>query len=124
MSAFDDPDEAARTGGSTPRALVGQHVLIAHHAMKARANPLRQRLTHVDADVRATAGVALGVVGSPSVLPVLARLLADPEPRVRRAAVFAVRALGDRLDRADLAENYIAGLAADPDPAVRAAIKR
>ena len=122
LGRFKDAEAAVRIQDGGVDVLVGQQLLIVHHTMKARANGLRQRLTHANSDVRATAAVALGVVGSPSHLPVLARLLKDTEPSVRRATVFAVRQLGQRLGRGDMAEEYVRSLSDDPSEQVREAV--
>ncbi len=126
LDALTDPDGAVRrigTGGD-PQSLRGAALVVEHFRLRRHANWARQLLQHPDADVRASAARALGAVGAPGQLTPLNRLLDDPRPEVRLAAIHALRTLGERTGRRELVMGWLRRVFGDPDHRVREAARR
>ncbi|MCB9679442.1 MAG: protein kinase [Alphaproteobacteria bacterium] len=126
LAALADPARAvgAIGGSASIAALCGACLAVAEHAIEGRAAWCRTLLTHADANVRATATLAVGATGKAGQLTQLNRMLADPSATVRLAAVHALAGLGARTGRADLVDGWLGAVASDPDPRVRDAAKR
>ena len=82
--------------------------------------PLRRAVDHPSVDVRCSCITALASTGRRDVAPTLESSLADPEARVRIAAIDGLVKLGGEA----LLEPRIQPLLGDPDPVVRAAAAR
>lgn len=69
---------------------------------KEAVEPLARACASTDAVLRRNAGAALGMLGFEEAAPTVGKLLEDPEPEVREAALFGLRAIVDETRDAGL----------------------
>src|SRR5438445_12820823 len=108
-SLLFDPDPGVREAAAMAIGLTGD--------TQAGIELLLERLQEpaTPADVKRLAAAALGGMEARTAVPVLTKLLADRDPRVRRWAVAALGEIADQETVAPLSKV----LATDPDPGVR-----
>lgn len=101
----------------------GSALAIAGLGMTREASGARSLLIDRDADVRVCACHALGAVGGGGLLASLSRLLDDREPRVRAAAVLALRRAAARTGAHGRVRGWLRRVQGDPDPRVAEALE-
>jgi HEAT repeat protein len=110
-----------RAGGEAAlgRGMIRAGVALGLSALVSRAAQLS---ADPEPTVRAEALRALGELAGAGAMPQLRRGLSDHAAPVRAASVRALARLGQRVDRAALAAEWIGALNDDPDADVRAAV--
>jgi cyclophilin family peptidyl-prolyl cis-trans isomerase len=113
------PRTVPRQGAAVEEGLHVRALLLrAEDERDADAPGVRQALGAADPELRRRGALALGRIGDPASLPLLASLLSDPAPLVRHEAAFALGQVGDAGAATTLAH---ALLARDPELRGRAA---